>query len=193
MAITIAILSYLLGSIPTGYLLGLYAGVDVRKTGSGNIGATNVARALGKMRGVLTLLADAAKGAVPVYIATQLDLGEMSAAIVGAAAFLGHLFPVYLKFKGGKGVATAVGVLFALAPMAALVLLAVFAAALLICRMVSLSSIAAALAAPIAVWLFHYPLLYTVLAAFLSIMVIVRHRSNIQRLLAGTEPRWSPR
>lgn len=189
MALTIAILSYLLGSIPTGYLLGLSYGVDVRQTGSGNIGATNVARALGKARGAATLLADAAKGWIPVYVAIQLGLGETAVALAGSAAFLGHLYPVYLKFRGGKGVATATGVLLALMPMAVLVLIGVFIVALLASRMVSLGSIGAALAAPIAVWLLQYSLVDTGLAAFLATMVILRHRSNLQRMLAGTEPR----
>lgn len=189
MALTIAILSYLLGSIPTGYLLGLSYGVDMRQTGSGNIGATNVARALGKARGAATLLADAAKGWIPVYVAIQLGLGETAVALAGSAAFLGHLYPVYLKFRGGKGVATAMGVLLALMPMAVLVLIGVFIVALLASRMVSLGSIGAALAAPIAVWLLQYSLVDTGLAAFLATMVILRHRSNLQRMLAGTEPR----
>lgn len=189
MAFTIALLSYFLGSIPTGYLLGRYSGVDIRKVGSGNIGATNVARAVGKARGVLTLLADAAKGWVPVYAAVQLGLGEVAVAIVGAATFLGHLFPIFLRFRGGKGVATAMGVLLALVPMATLISIAVFAFVLLASRRVSVGSIAAALAAPIAAWLFHPPAAYTALTVFLAVMVIFRHRSNIQRLLAGTEPR----
>jgi glycerol-3-phosphate acyltransferase PlsY len=189
MALTIAILSYLLGSIPTGYLVGLCAGVDVRKTGSGNIGATNVARAVGKGQGVATLLADVAKGFVPVYFATQLGLAQSAVAIIGAAAFLGHLYPIFLKFKGGKGVATALGVMVALSPMAALVLLIAFAVVMLASRIVSLSSMAGALTAPIALWLLDGPTTYFILALFLAAMIIVRHRGNIQRLLAGTEPR----
>jgi glycerol-3-phosphate acyltransferase PlsY len=189
MALTIAILSYLLGSIPTGYILGLCAGVDVRKAGSGNIGATNVARAVGKGQGVATLLADVAKGFIPVYVATQLGLAQSAVAIIGAAAFLGHLYPIFLKLKGGKGVATALGVMLALAPMAALVLLVAFAVVMLASRIVSLSSMAGALTAPIALWLLDAPMTYLILALFLAAMIIARHRGNIQRLLAGTEPR----
>jgi len=193
MALTLAIVSYLLGSIPTGYLLGALAGVDVRKTGSGNIGATNVARTVGKGRGVATLLADAGKGFIPAYVAAHLGLAQSAVAIIGAAAFLGHLYPIFLKFQGGKGVATALGVLLALAPLATLVLIAVFVVVMLISRIVSLSSIAAALAAPISLWLLSYPATYTVLATFLAAMIILRHRGNIQRLLAGTEPRMGLR
>jgi glycerol-3-phosphate acyltransferase PlsY len=193
MALTIAILSYLLGSIPTGYLLGLRAGVDVRKTGSGNIGATNVVRALGKGRGAATLLADAAKGFIPIYVAAQLGLAQSAVAIIGAAAFLGHLYPIFLKFQGGKGVATALGVLLALAPLAALISILGFAVVILISRFVSLGSIAAALAALISLWLLSYPASYAVLTTFLAAMIILRHRGNIQRLLAGTEPRMGAR
>jgi acyl phosphate:glycerol-3-phosphate acyltransferase len=189
MELTITILAYLLGSIPTGYLFGLYSGIDVRQTGSGNIGATNVARALGKGLGLLTLAADAAKGWIPVYAAMHFGFGEMTVAITGAAAFLGHLYPVFLRLKGGKGVATAMGALVALTPMAVLVLVGVFIVALLASRMVSVASIGAAVAAPITVWLLQDSLVYTAMAAFLAAMVVFRHRGNIQRVLAGTEPR----
>src|SRR5713226_7569979 len=118
--------AYLLGSVPTGFILGYLAGVDVRKAGSGNVGATNVARVAGKKLGLLTLLGDAAKGFVPVYVAIKMDLGVPLTGLVALAAFLGHLYPVFLKFQGGKGVATALGALSALAPAAAGVLLPVF-------------------------------------------------------------------
>lgn len=189
MAIAFAIFSYLLGSIPTGYLLGRFSGIDVRKTGSGNIGATNVGRTLGKGRGLLTLIADAAKGWIPVYLAARFGLSEFAVAVVGAAAFAGHLFPLYLRFQGGKGVATAMGVMLALTPLAVLILGGVFTLALIVGRIVSLSSIAAATAAPIVVWLLGYSPPAIALVVFLAIMVVLRHRSNLQRLLAGSEPR----
>jgi len=190
MALIIAILSYLLGSIATGYIIGLCAGVDVRKTGSGNIGATNVARAIGKGHGVATLLADTAKGFIPVYVALHLGLAQSAVAIIGAAAFLGHLYPIFLKFHGGKGVATALGVLLALAPLVTAILMVVFAFVMMLSRIVSLSSMVAALAAPISLSLLAYPATYIVLGTFFAAMIIVRHRGNIKRLLAGTEPRW---
>src|SRR6185295_12546363 len=118
MKFSLVALAYLLGSVPSGYVLGKLAGVDVRKIGSGNVGATNVARVVGKRQGILTLLFDMAKGLLPVLIVQRLELGITLAALTGIAAFLGHLYPLYLRFKGGKGVATAVGVLLALAPMA---------------------------------------------------------------------------
>ena len=153
MAIGIVIFAYLVGSIPTGYVLGRLAGIDIREVGSGNIGATNVARAVGKGRGIATLIGDAAKGFIPVYLVVLFGLSPIETALTGVAAVMGHLFPVFLKFQGGKGVATAVGVLLALAPLATLILLVVFALALAASRIVSLSSLAAALAAPATLWL----------------------------------------
>src|SRR4051812_37053636 len=112
------IFAYLLGSVPTGYILGYLSGVDVRKAGSGNVGATNVARVAGKKLGLLTLIGDAAKGVLPVLLARRLDLDATVLGLVALAAFLGHLYPIFLKFRGGKGVATALGALLALAPAA---------------------------------------------------------------------------
>ncbi|HSF57341.1 MAG TPA: glycerol-3-phosphate acyltransferase, partial [Candidatus Binatia bacterium] len=130
----LVLIAYLLGSVPTGYILGSLAGVDVRKAGSGNVGATNVARVVSKRHGIFTLIADIAKGFVPVIIALHLDFSTRATACVGLAAFLGHLYSVFLRFKGGKGVATALGVLLALAPWATLVLILIFAAVLLATR-----------------------------------------------------------
>jgi len=193
MEIVVIILSYLLGSIPTGYIVGVLAGVDIRKVGSGNVGATNVARAVGKKRGVLTLIADVVKGFVPVFIAGRLDLSHTALALIAIAAFLGHLYPVFLKFQGGKGVATALGVLLALAPMATLILMAVFAVVAVSSRLVSLSSMITALAAPFTLWSFSYSPTVIATGVFLAVMITVRHRDNIRRLLAGTEPRFGSR
>ena len=193
MEAVITILSYLIGSIPTGFILGKAAGVDVRTAGSGNIGATNVARVMGKGSGILTLIADVAKGFLPALVARQMAFTDTEVAVVGAAAFLGHLFPVFLKFRGGKGVATAFGVLLVLAPQAMWVPLVVFIAAVVVSRTVSLGSICAAVAAPLALWFFSYPMPLTALAFFLGAFVIARHRANIKRLLAGSEPRLGER
>jgi glycerol-3-phosphate acyltransferase PlsY len=193
MAIIVTICSYLLGSIPTGYIVGALAGVDIRKVGSGNIGATNVARVVGKKRGVLTLIVDIGKGFIPVFVAGRLGLGHTAVAFVAIAAFLGHLYPVFLKFRGGKGVATALGVLLALAPVATLVLIAVFAVVAGSSRLVSLSSIVTALAAPITLWSLSYSPTVIATGVVLAVMIIVRHRNNIQRLFAGTEPRFGSR
>src|SRR3989337_1217224 len=187
---TMMIFAYLLGSVPTGYLMGAWKGIDVRTVGSGNIGATNVARLVGKRQGILTLVADAAKGFIPVFAAVQLGFVPAAAALVGTAAFLGHLYPVFLKFQGGKGVATALGVFLGLAPLATLVLIVIFAAVALTSRIVSLSSMVAALAAPVTLWVFSYPPAVVGLSALIASMIIIRHRANLRRLLAGTEPRF---
>lgn len=188
--IALIVFAYLLGSIPTGYILGKFAGVDVRQVGSGNVGATNVARAVGKWQGVLTLLADAMKGTVPAAIGLAMTLPSAAIAALAAAAFLGHLYPVFLKFRGGKGVATALGSLLVIAPLASLLLVVIFAAVVFPTRLVSLSSIVAAALAPFALWLFLQPRAIVLLGAFLAAMIVWRHRGNIQRLRAGTEPRF---
>ena len=185
------LVAYLLGSIPTGYLLGMLAGVDVTKSGSGNVGATNVARVLGPWQGVLTLIADTGKGLIPVILAMQLGASLGATVLVGTAAFLGHLYPIFLRFKGGKGVATAFGVFIALAPLAALILLVVFALTALTSRIVSLGSIVTAATAPLILWLFHYPPLVIGVAAFIGVAIIFRHRGNIHRLINGSEPRFT--
>jgi glycerol-3-phosphate acyltransferase PlsY len=190
MEIVIVVFAYLLGSVPTGYILGSRAGIDVRKAGSGNVGATNVARVVGKRQGILTLLADATKGFIPVFVASQLNLNSSAIALAGAAAFLGHLYPVFLKFRGGKGVATALGVFLGLSPWATLVLIAVFGATVLTSRIVSVGSMIAAAAAPITLWVFSYPFVFVATSAFLALMIIWRHRANIKRLLDCTEPKF---
>src|SRR5215471_18099936 len=136
----VVVLAYLCGSIPTGVLIAKNMGVDVRKVGSGNIGATNVARSVGKKAGLLTLLGDAAKGLFPVLVVRMLDLGETPLACSAVAALLGHLFSPFLGFSGGKGVATGLGVFLGLAPQAILLALLFFAITFAISRIVSLAS-----------------------------------------------------
>jgi glycerol-3-phosphate acyltransferase PlsY len=183
--------AYLLGSVSTGFILGYLAGVDVRRAGSGNVGATNVARVAGKWLGLLTLLGDAAKGFVPVFIALRMDLGAALTGLVALAAFLGHLYPVFLKFQGGKGVATGLGALAALAPAATGVLLVVFFIVAAATRIVSLASIAAAGVAPVAIWLLGYPAPLIDAVLLMALLILWRHRENIQRLRAGAEPRFN--
>jgi len=183
------IFAYLLGSVPTGYILGSLAGVDVRKAGSGNVGATNVARVVGKRHGIFTLVADIVKGLVPVVIALHLGLTSTATALVGVVAFLGHLYPVFLRFQGGKGVATALGVFLGLSPWATLVLMPIFVLVILATRVVSLSSMVAAASAPIVFWLLTSSPILTGTSVFIALMIILRHRGNIRRLLSGTEPR----
>ena len=193
MELLLTISSYLLGSVPSGFIIGALSGVDVRNAGSGNIGATNVARLLGKRLGLLTLVADVAKGFVPVLLAEKLGMSDVGIALVAMAAFLGHLYPLFLRFQGGKGVATAFGALLGVAPPATLVLLVVFGIAVLFCRIVSVGSIAAALAAPFALWALDYSAVLVLMSAFLGGMIVLRHRENIKRLLDGTEPRFGSR
>ena len=186
--------SYLLGSVPFGLLLGKrVAGVDVRQAGSGNIGATNVARTAGRKLGVLTLLLDGAKGALAVG-ATALAMGERLdgpwAAAAGLAAFLGHVFPPWLRFRGGKGVATAFGIFLVLDPRVGLLAAAVFGLAFVATRTVSLASLAAALAvAGGAAALRGGDDTVARVAAVVMVVVIVRHQSNIRRILRGEESR----
>jgi acyl phosphate:glycerol-3-phosphate acyltransferase len=191
--VILIVISYLLGSIPSGFIIGALSGVDVRNTGSGNIGATNVARVLGKGLGLLTLLADIAKGFVPVFVAQRLGMSNLAVALIGVVAFLGHLYPIFLNFQGGKGVATAFGALLAIAPAAPLILAVFFGAAVLVSRIVSLGSITAALATPVVLWALGYAPVFVAMGVFLGAMVIFRHRGNIKRLRAGTEPRFRSR
>ena len=192
-AIILIILSYLLGSIPAGFLVGSSAGVDVRGAGSGNIGATNVARTLGWKKGLVTLFADVAKGFLPVMAAHLLDLGEVAAAAAGLAAFAGHLYPVFLRFKGGKGVATAAGVYLGAMPLGMLVVLGVFVLVMLAARRVSLASMLAAVLAPVVAWALSYPAEVAWMSLVIGFLVVVRHRENIRRLMAGEEPRFNLR
>jgi glycerol-3-phosphate acyltransferase PlsY len=138
----------------------------------------------------LTLVADAAKGFIPVFAAVQLGFVPAAAALVGTAAFLGHLYPIFLKFRGGKGVATGLGALLIIAPLATMLLVGVFVAVVFPTRLVSLSSIIAAALAPFVLWMFFQPPAIVWMGAFLAAMIVWRHRGNIQRLLAGTEPRF---
>jgi glycerol-3-phosphate acyltransferase PlsY len=183
------IVGYLCGSVPSGVLLARRAGVDPRAAGSGNIGATNVARTAGPGLGVMTLVADVLKGALPVLAARALTEGPTLAAAVGVAAFLGHLFPVTLGFAGGKGVATALGVLLALAPLAAGAAAAVFVVVVALTRYVSLASVLAALAAPLLIGLFAYPTPLLVASLVMTALIALRHGENFRRLRAGIEPR----
>lgn len=183
--------AYLLGSVPTGLLLAkAFGDIDIRTTGSGNIGATNVYRTLGKKLGVMTLVGDCLKGLLPVLAAKLLHLESPWIAAVALAAFLGHIYTVFLGFKGGKGVATALGVFLGISPLSVLAALAVFVGVLARWRYVSLASIAAAAVVPSLVAFFEKTAAYTLMALLVAALVIWRHRENIQRLRAGTESRF---
>lgn len=185
------LLGYLAGSIPFGVLVTRWTrGVDVREQGSGNIGATNVARVAGKKLGVLVLVLDALKGTLPVVLALRfLPDSPLAHGAVGLAAFLGHCFPVWLKFHGGKGVATALGVLVVLVPWAALAGLAVYGLVLVTTRMSSLGSLAAGVAAVVTAVLTARALEYAVLSGLLFAFILWTHRGNILRLLRHSERR----
>src|SRR6266705_770391 len=196
--ILIPFAAYLLGAVPFGLLLAkLFGGADVRTSGSGNIGATNVARVVGPLAGILTLVFDTAKGAAAVWLAGRIT--NESATWMMAAAFtvlLGHCFPVWLKFKGGKGVATALGVFLALCPLAAVVALLLFVLCVAYWRYVSLGSVAAAAAMPLLIyflWAPHHapPIIVDVGTLAIALLVIYKHDGNLQRLVEGTEPRFS--
>lgn len=184
--------AYLLGSIPFGLLLGrALGGVDVRAAGSGNIGATNVARTAGKAAGGLVLALDAAKGAAPISIGQHgLDAPISVVVAAGLLAVLGHVFPVWLRLRGGKGVATALGVFLALSPLATLTAVAVFALVFALRRVVSLGSLVASLALVPLVAGLDGRREVLALTALVALLVVARHRGNIRRLLSRQEPEW---
>jgi acyl phosphate:glycerol-3-phosphate acyltransferase len=197
-ALALLLVSYLLGSIPFGVILAKFlGGADVRKAGSGNIGATNVARVAGPAAGVLTLLLDAAKGWFAVWLAARVMHGETGFLVAaGFFALLGHCFPVWLRFRGGKGVATAAGAFAALCPEAMIAALILFALVVWFWRYVSLGSLAAAATIPLFVyflWAPHFapPNVVTLGSLAISAVVIFQHRGNIGRLLRGEEPEFS--
>ncbi len=207
------LLGYLLGSIPTGYWVGwTFGGVDIRTQGSGSTGATNVLRTVGKGPAVLVLLVDVAKGILAVQLAEglvlpvaewvtgggslsgsweafQVQLGPWMGVVGGLAAVIGHSRSMWLNFKGGKSVATSLGILGAMAWPVALSTLGVWGIGIGLSRIVSLSSVVAAIAAPMLMLLFEQPLAYVLFALSGGVYVIGTHRRNIERLLAGTEPR----
>jgi acyl phosphate:glycerol-3-phosphate acyltransferase len=198
--ILIAVLAYLLGSLPTGFLVGKAKGVDIRHKGSGNIGATNAFRALGKPAGIFVLLIDALKGyAACAWLCDALyqPLGvpvsnlEYLRITAGFCALLGHNFTCWLKFKGGKGIATSAGVLAALVPWALVIIVSIFLVVFLVTRYVSLGSIAGASALPLAIWITHGSWTMFAVGTVMAALAIYRHWSNIQRLRQGTENRIS--
>jgi glycerol-3-phosphate acyltransferase PlsY len=190
--------AYILGSIPFGVIFArLFGSADVRKSGSGNIGATNVARVAGPLAGILTLVFDTAKGAAAVLLAAR--FAHESAAwmmLAGLVALTGHCFPVWLKFKGGKGVAAALGVFLALCPAAALAALLLFMVVVAIWRYVSLGSVTAAAAMPLLMYLLWAPghappLIISFGSLAAAVLIIYKHDGNIQRLVQGEEPKYS--
>ncbi len=196
--VVIVVAAYLLGSIPTGYLVGRAKGIDIRTVGSGNIGATNVFRMLGKGAGAFALVVDGLKGyaacswlcdALLALLGVTVADTELYRILAGIAAVLGHNYTCWLRFKGGKGIATSAGVFFALAPWAAGVALATWIIVFALSRYVSVASIAAAVALPATVWLTANSLTLRIVTTALGLLAILKHKSNIGRLLNGTERR----
>jgi glycerol-3-phosphate acyltransferase PlsY len=199
----VGFLSYLLGSIPAAYLAGRMAGIDIRKAGSGNIGATNVTRTLGRRYGYPVFVVDFTKGILAVFLSIllgrrmggQTTSTEMCGIVGAICCVLGHMFPVWLGFKGGKGVAASAGALFGLMPLAAAIGVVVWVITFEVTRYVSIASVATAMLLPLAVLGLTYARHTDGMALFyftisLAAVVIFRHRSNLSRLLRGTEPRF---
>ena len=194
------LIAYLLGSVPTGFLVAKARGVDIRTVGSGNIGATNVFRILGKPAGLFVLLADAIKGWLAVFVVARLvsgwlypDAGSLArewfSLCAGIAAILGHNYTCWLYFKGGKGIATSAGVLVALVPVPLLIILGVWIIVFALSRYVSLASISAAFALPFAAWVVGESSTIILITAALAALAIYKHKANIKRLINGTENR----
>jgi glycerol-3-phosphate acyltransferase PlsY len=190
--IGLIILGYLAGSIPTGLILSkAFSDIDPRKEGSRNIGATNILRTAGKKLGALTLIGDCLKGLIPVLLALWLMKSEVWVCLVALAAFAGHLFPVFLKFKGGKGVATALGIYLGIAPLAVLIDAVIFFGVVLKWRYISLGSLTAAAVMPVLITILTGSKFYLVASLIIAGLIYYRHHGNIQRLLAGSENRLS--
>jgi glycerol-3-phosphate acyltransferase PlsY len=191
MTFLLLIFAYLMGSIPTGVILArVFGGVDPRTQGSRNIGATNVFRTAGKKLGVITLLGDILKGLIPVAIARGSLDSYFWIGAVALVAFLGHLYPIFLKFKGGKGIATGLGVFLALSPLPAILSFVVFAAVVYKWRFISLGSLTATAAFPIFLALLNPHRVYILFAVIIGVLIFYRHRENIERLLSGKESRF---
>jgi len=190
-AVIVFVLSFLLGSVPFGYLIGKLKGVDVRSYGSGKIGATNVSRVLGKKYGLLVLLLDALKGALSVLLAKAGGLPLDYQVLAALGAVWGHCFSPWLSFKGGKGVATALGAFLVISPKVTLLALLVFLAVFLTTRFVSLSSITAALSYPLLLKLLEEPSELTfILTSLGALTIVLKHHSNLKRLLKGEEKKF---
>ncbi len=186
----LCLLSFLCGSIPFGVLLAKTQNIDIREHGSGNIGATNVARTLGKKAGLLTLAGDVLKGWGVVYLANQWSEKPIIIALAGLSVFLGHLYSIFLNFKGGKGVATGLGIFSFIMPWATLCAAGVFALCLKVSGYVSLSSILAAISLPIMGIFFRMPLPYIYLSVIVGLFTLHKHYDNLLRLTQGTEAKF---
>lgn len=195
------VIAYILGSIPNALWIGkVFRGIDVREHGSKNTGSTNAARVLGAKLGILTLILDISKGAIPVALSffmkadlleNMTGISSLDPIMVGIFAIIGHSFSLFMKFKGGKAVATTVGVFTVLVPKALLLAAVVFFVIFAVTRYVSVSSITAAISLPIFIFFLYWDVTYTIFGGIIAILIIVKHKSNIQRLLNGTESKFT--
>jgi len=190
--IFIALFGYLFGSVPTGLLLTkLFSKIDPRKMGSKNIGATNIFRTAGKRLGILTLVGDLLKGAIPVVIAIQWGESDLWIAIAGLTPILGHIFPIFLGFRGGKGVATALGTYLVISPIAVFIECLIFAGIVWKWKFISLGSLTCATTIPIlTAFIRSDSKAYFMISVIIAALILYRHQSNISRLLQGTENKW---
>lgn len=185
--IVLFVISFIIGSIPTGLLIAKTKEIDLRKVGSGNIGATNVLRAVGKEAAILTLIGDMAKGIAPVVMGKFFGFGIFDAGILGISAILGHNFSFFLKFKGGKGVATSLGVLLAFSPHVALLTITIWLLTVKRTRYSSLSALIAFGLLPLSIYILDYSKEKMIIAIAITVLIFIRHTANIKRLMQGTE------
>lgn len=185
--------AFLMGSIPFGVLISRIKGVDLKKVGSGNIGATNVLRTMGKAPAVLTLAGDVLKGSIPVLAAKYLLNDLTMEGIVGLAAILGHNFSLFLRFRGGKGVATSIGVLLIYSPFAAVVTILIWLAVIFVTRYSSLGAIVSFGMLPLSLYVFDYAREKLIVSVMIAALLMIRHADNISRLMRGTEPKVGKR
>lgn len=193
MKIILAILSYFVGSIPIGYIVAKkIKGIDIREHGSGNIGATNVLRSIGAGPAIFVFILDILKGLIPVVAAKELihPTSHLFIMLCGVIAVLGHTLSIFLNFKGGKGVATSLGVIIGLNPLVALLGFGLWTVVLLLSKYVSLASIVAAISVPILMYVFRSPIVYTILTSIIAAYVLIKHHSNIKRLIQGNEAKF---
>lgn len=191
--VILPVCAYLIGSLPTGVAIARLFGIDVRQSGSGNIGATNVARSVGRGAGIVTLLGDVGKGIFAVWLAASFAAHPSVAAVSGVAVVLGHVFSIFLRFSGGKGVATGLGVMIMLAPEAVPAAVLGFGIAFAVTRIVSVASLAGAWAAPASMVLLGSDTQALIVLVLLGGLITIRHQENIQRLRAGAEARFGGR
>lgn len=185
--------SFLMGSIPVGLIVAKLKGVDLRKVGSGNIGATNVLRTMGKRPALITLAGDMLKGLIPVFISGYILDDPLYSGIVGLAAILGHDFSIFLKFRGGKGVATSIGVILAYSPLVSVLTVLVWIIVVFMTRYSSMGAIVSFMLLPLNIYVFDYSNERFLISIFITLLILFKHRENIGRLLSGREPKIGER